>query len=899
MSDRDESAVERTLVRARLETAAGMQYEVLRELGRGGMGHVFLARDRSLGREVALKVLPPVDALRPASLERFRREAESAAGLTHPHIVPIYGVGGDAESPYIAMAYIEGETLHGRLATGGPLPVPEALRITREIGGALAHAHRRGVIHRDVKPSNVLLERESGRALLSDFGLARMGAGDGLTISGLALGTPGYMAPEQAGGQSGIDRRADIYALGVLLCEMLTGRAFDAIDAGEWPVSAASVRRTLREVVPQLEPRIGDAIVRATAPRREDRFQSVEALLEALGLPAGSDTTPRPPAARRPARFVWHVLTALAVIGLARITWVVLQRGVVPEEGSLALMPFEGDTVEAQPLLPMLRYQLAGFAAVRVADPRVFAPVPMAAPTSEEVRAQARRAGAKWILYGLIGPAGSRREILVRAVQVSSGHALEIGRDTVDAISVAAADRIVLRLARSPVGRDIGLATGGGSAPASLEAVRAFTEAEAAFRRADYAAAVRGYDRVVELDTTFGLARYKRFLAALQEEPSEAALRAAVREMRRAVPRVGPQEQRLLNAYLVLFDSGDVAGAEQRLSELVRDDSTFLDGWFGLAEVRFHFGALAGVPAEAAERAFRKALALWPDAAPAIMHLVALDLFAGREVAARENIARYLAADSTSAVGRTVALGSRVLFGTVAEKRAILARLADLDDRVLEFGAINGSQVARYRDDQAAARLAVEEMTSPRRGSALRREGARFLVLSYAAEGRWREAERELARLRTELPGDGELARLPALLRGLRAPPPAVRDTAREIARLAASLARLDVPHVPFGLDASRWPERWRLAQLVLARGDTTAALRHLLAQDFLAAFSDQVMRGPAWLLKGRLLAARGRRDEAVGYLRRSASLLTYAEPPWEAVRDSARAELRKLGAIP
>ena len=899
MSDQDESAAGRTLARTRLETAAGAQYEVLRELGRGGMGHVFLARDRSLGREVALKVLPPVDALRPASLERFRREAESAAGLTHPHIVPIYGVGGDAESPYIAMAYIEGETLHQRLVASGPLPIRDALRITREIGGALAHAHRRGIIHRDVKPSNVLLERETGRALLSDFGLARMGAGDGLTISGLALGTPGYMAPEQAGGQSGIDRRADIYALGVVLFEMLTGRTFDAIDAGEWPVSATAVRRTLGETVPELEPRIGDALVRATAPRREDRFQSVEALLEALGLPAGSDTTPPPPAARRPARFVWHVLIALAVIGLARITWLVLQRGVVPEEGSLALMPFEGDTADAQALLPMLRYELAGFAAVRLADPRVFAPAPLAAPASEEVRALARRAGAKWILTGLIGPAGPRREILVRAVQVGSSSTLEIGRDTVDAISVAAADRIVLRLARSPVGRDIGLATRGGSAPGSLEAVRAFTEAEEAFRRADYATAARGYDRVVELDTAFGLARYKRFLAALQEEPSEAALRAAVREMRLAVPRVGPLEQRLLGAYLVLFDSGDVAGAERRLADLVRDDSTFLDGWFGLAEVRYHFGALAGVPAEAAERAFRRALALWPDAAPAIMHLIALDLFAGREAAARENIARYLAADSTSAVGRTIALGSRVLYGSLAEKRAVLAQVATFHDRVLEFGAINGVQVGRDRADLAAARLAVEEMTSSRRPDALRREGARFLVLSYAAEGRWSDAERELRRLRAELPGDAELARLPALLRALGAPPAAGRDSAREIARLETALARLDVPHIPFGLDASGWPERWRLAQLVLARGDTAAALRHLLAQDFLAAFSDQVVRGPAWLLRGRILAARGRRDDALGYLRRSASLLTYAEPPWDAVRDSARAAIRRLGAIP
>jgi tetratricopeptide (TPR) repeat protein len=891
----------RQAVSRRLSAVAGADYEIVRELGRGGMGLVFLGRDLRLGRLAALKVLPPLDAMRAASLERFRREAATAAGLTHPHIVPIYGAGGDAETPFFAMAYIDGETLAERLARGVPWAGDaEALRIAHEIGSALAYAHRRGVIHRDVKPSNVLLERETGRALLSDFGLARSGAGDGLTLSGFALGTPGYMAPEQAAGRAAVDARADVYALGVLLFEMLTRRSFETEFLAEWPVTARTVRRALAEARPDLAPGVVAAVVRATASRPGDRFATVDDMLSALG--GGRAALP----ARRRARLAWYALAAAALLALGRLVWLAAASGGMAPGGPhqsarVALVPFAGDSLAARALLPMLRYELEGFATVRVADPRIFAPPPGAEPASPEVRAAARRAGAGWILYGFIGPVGpgTGREILLRAIDVERGDVVEIGRDTVADISVAAADSVLLLVARSRVGRAVGLTVPAGATPASLEAVRAFGAAEDAFRRADYAAAVREYDRVARLDPEFALARYKRFLAALQEEPSERAVREAVAEMRRVVPNVGPLERRLLEAYLVLFDSGDVARAERRLQQLVSDDSTFLDGWFALAEVRYHFGALAGLPPDSAERAFRRALALWPDAAPAVMHLVALDLFAGRDDSARAHIARYLAQDSTSSVGRTMALGRRVLFGSAAERLAVLADVSRLSDRVLEFGAITGATVARDRADLAQVRLALEAMTDAGRPVETRSEGARFLVLTYLAEGRWSDARRALAALREALPRDAELARLPALIAELERPGPAPRDTTAAIAALRARLAGLDVPRVPFGLTASQWLPRWTLARLALARGDTAGALALLEAQEFLAAFADQTVRGPVWLLKGRVHAARGDRNAAVRSLRRAANLLVYAEPPWDALRDSAVQQLARLGAQP
>ena len=205
------------------------RYEVERPLGRGGMGLVYLARDIRLSRPVAIKFLPPERATSPVHRARFLREARIAARLSHPHIVPIFSVGELGDIVFFVMAYVPGYTLGHRIRTRGPLPGPDTVRVLRETALALAHAHDQGVVHRDVKPDNILIDRSTGSSFVTDFGIARFGAGP-ISGSRTVLGTPEFMSPEQARGLA-LDARSDLYSLGVVGYYAASGRLpFDAED---------------------------------------------------------------------------------------------------------------------------------------------------------------------------------------------------------------------------------------------------------------------------------------------------------------------------------------------------------------------------------------------------------------------------------------------------------------------------------------------------------------------------------------------------------------------------------------------------------------------------------------------------------------------------------------------
>lgn len=292
---------------ARLADTLAGSYELEGEIGRGGMGIVYSARDVKLKRRVAIKILPPDLAFRLEIRKRFMREAQTAARLSHPHIVPIHSVGDANGLVYFVMGYVDGESLAARLRRRERLPAEEARRIMKETADALGMAHAMSVIHRDIKPDNILLEGTRRRVMVTDFGIAKALSDVGgatLTGTGVAIGTPAYMSPEQAAGEREIDARSDIYSLGVVAYEMLTG---------ELPFKAPTVAGILLKQVTQPVPDItqlrpdcpedlASTVTRCLDKEPENRWPTADALRRVLESRASTPYRPRSPLARRPSR---------------------------------------------------------------------------------------------------------------------------------------------------------------------------------------------------------------------------------------------------------------------------------------------------------------------------------------------------------------------------------------------------------------------------------------------------------------------------------------------------------------------------------------------------------------------------------------------------------------------
>jgi serine/threonine-protein kinase len=447
------------------------------------MATVYLARDLKHQRDVALKLL---DAELGATLgpERFQREIHLAASLVHPHIVPVFDSGEVIGRLWYVMPYLRGESLQARLQREGRLRVPDALRITREVAEALDYAHRQGVVHRDVKPANILLA--DGQALLADFGIARGATADQAhTATGLTLGTPAYMSPEQATGEAAVDGRSDVFSLGCVLYEMLAG----ALPfAGRTPLAAIANRlrgppRPIKQFRPELPSQVEQVLARALALEPADRFETAGALAQAvdiafaqpLDLAVSSGSTPAPRS--RSHRQTLLLTLAVAMVAGAVLLWRAGASSRV-EAASVAVLPFVDLSPErshaylGDGMAETLINALANVEGLNVAA-RTSAFSFRDAP--EDVRRIGRALGVATVLEGSVQRAGDRLRVTAQLIKTSDGLHLwseNFDRDAQDIFAVQ--DQVAHAVVAALKGKLVagaGSATAGGTAnPAAYDA---------------------------------------------------------------------------------------------------------------------------------------------------------------------------------------------------------------------------------------------------------------------------------------------------------------------------------------------------------------------------------------------------------------------------------------------
>ncbi|MDB4911397.1 MAG: protein kinase, partial [Gemmatimonadetes bacterium] len=429
--------------RAHLQAALGDAYIVERELGRGGMATVWLVRDQKHKRPVALKVLHSFLAASLGS-ERFEREIEVAARLQHPHILSVHDSGSANGLLWFTMPFVEGETLRARLDREGQLPVDEALRITREAAQALQYAHDHGVVHRDIKPENLLLTAD-GNTLVADFGIAQALGADAvkgepqrLTETGLVVGTPQYMSPEQASGERVLDARTDMYSLATVLYEMLageppfTGPNAQTVRAKMLSGAPPSVRRARPAVVTGVDAAIEKALALAPA----DRFNSVAEFARTLASAQTTEPDAASLAHLAPSRTsrarAWAMIAALvAVVGAgAFFLWSRTRSRAPTGDSALAVLPFEneGDTSSAyfaDGITDEIRGKLTALPALRVI---ARASSNQYRRTDKSPQQIAGELGAMYLLTGVVrwetSPNHARRvRVSPELVQMSRGNA--------------------------------------------------------------------------------------------------------------------------------------------------------------------------------------------------------------------------------------------------------------------------------------------------------------------------------------------------------------------------------------------------------------------------------------------------------------------------------------------
>ena len=882
---------------AEVQRAVGARYEVLDLVGAGGMGAVYRARHIELGHLVAIKVLPPEIAASKVREERFRREAQLGAQLSHPNVVPVYEFENREGLTYLIMPFVRGRTLETLLAERARLQLPDLLRVLRDVGAALDFLHPRGVVHRDVKPANILIEDDTNRALLTDFGvaLARVSGAGSLTVPGAYPGTPAYMAPEQMSAADRVDGRADLYALALVAFESL---------AGELPAAGADqagLANELRARRPDVSAATAQALVAPLADKPLARPQSAAAWLLDVGRSAER-------------RWPMPAVAIAAALLVGAVVWLAVGRPGKPPatERSLAVMPFSilGSNTQFPPaqLPTWFQNRVGPLPGLRLLSaPKTASFAGEQAPAINDAQAAATQLGATYFVQPSLQFQSSSVTLSAELYETKTLRQLGSGTrsgpaDSLSQVMDAVWAQLLQRILRghfAPVSSV--------TLPNTLAAMIAYANAEEAWRRGNFDRALEEYDRVLAADSSFAIGYFRRAIVQAQVDPREEVLRAAIAGARRHQVGLTAADSLMLDGYRLILEHGDGRTALLRFKEARDSAPDEPQTWFVLGEFYYHFGALFDERITDAEAAFDKVLELSPDFAPAISHLISLQHLRGDDDATKQSIAKYLSYDSTSVVADAIGIADTLLFHALPAKAALLRTLDRHRFTALEYLAFQVQEFGRPGERQGPGRAVLRALerratTDSQAVLALRlgvaadlgegwvdsararlgrvrtpateRERDMWLLLLPATHldslGPWHEAA---ARLDAGLvPGSGgelvhwmlarvgvDRARHAAALEAVAhdsAPLPlslrldldarralAAGDSGRAVRLWEQATGRYAVLRVTFDLAASLWWLRRDLARVAVARRDTAVATRTCNSFSSLIGYVDLLVR--------------------------------------------------------
>jgi hypothetical protein len=887
------------LLPARLQAALGDAYALERELGGGGMSRLFVATERSLNRQVVIKVLPP-ELASEVSAARFKKEIEVAAQMQHPHIVPILAAGSGDDLLWYVMPYVRGESLRHRLKESGKLPVRDSMRILIEVADALAYAHRKGIVHRDIKPENILLEE--GHAVLADFGVARAIVaareasgveGANLTGTGMSVGTPTYMSPEQAAGESNVDARADIYALGLVGYEMLAGQhPFGASGSVQSMIVAhltepAPPVAKLRTDTP---PAVNAAIARALGKRPDERFRTAEEFRDAL------DSAPT---SARNVRAPWLAIGAAVVAALVVIGIVVArrQRALPLDQNLIAVAPF--DVVDNdlklwhEGMVDVLSRNLDGAGPLRTVSPTLVVRRWVGRADKESATSLGKATGARLAVFGRLIRSGTDS---VRAsasiVDVSSGRMLgDVERRDALANMDRLSDSLTIGLLRE-LGKTRALSGAQMSSvgTTSLTALKAFLQGEQYFRKSAWDSALANYDRAIEEDSTFSIALMHEGLTHGWTGGATDSL--AVAHLLRASKfnhGLAPRDSLLVVASGLFAELGMNPNAPPvpvlkalfaTLHEGVRRYPNDPEMWFGLGDAQYHYGwgEQVGVPQTQVVKSFDRAIALDSAFTPAYIHAIEMGFRYGT-ANGRRYLAAYLAQNPTDVDAEGMHLAWRLTDPALAATPETRKMLDTASFNQISHGAVGliqwadtGETVVRL----GRTALAATQGPSPRFADSAR--VSRRLSSALALRGHIREAlslrrnEETLALAmiagETDIPAaDSVLMR--SITKGDGCGPCVISlwgmlgDTIsiQKVTYAGDSIAKL--PHPPFEVGLIRQALAVGHAYIALARHDTVGALREFNT------LPDSLCHacGWSWITQAQLSASQGKYAEAAAVL--------------------------------